>query len=362
VVDSVSVRPVLGLDIGGTWTRALAVDTSGARLGHGRAAGANPIAHGVVAAAERIAAALGQALAGADPASVAACVVGMAGTSKLAADPAAAAAFAALWPRFGLRCEVEIVGDVTAAFAAGSAEPDGSVLLAGTGAIAASIGGRRPAGLRGGHGWLLGDEGSGFWIGRQAVRAALAALEDQAPRTELTEAVLDRYARQAASGPPGPGGGSDPYRLPGERLLISALISAVHTRAPVELAGLVPLVTAAAEHGDPAAERIVREAAEHLAAILHRVRTPHDSSSVVLAGGVLSPQSPVHRLVLSAVSDTWPGAPATTGSDGAAGAAWLAALRLLGDGPAACELHSVLIQQSGSGSGSGSGSDSGPSC
>jgi N-acetylglucosamine kinase-like BadF-type ATPase len=357
VVADVSVRPVLGLDIGATWTRALAVDTSGVRLGAGRAPGANPIAHGVrgvAAASEHIASALEQALAGADPGSVAACVVGMAGTSKVAADPAAAAQFDELWRRAGLRCEVEIVSDVTAAFAAGCAEPDGSVLLAGTGAIAAAIAGRRVAELRRGHGWLLGDEGSGFWIGRQAARVALVTVDDHQPVTGLAAAVLDAYqVRSAASASPASARADEStppekraYRelQPSpDRLLASALIAAVNARPPTELAALAQLVVSCAEQGDPAATRILSEAADHLVATLGHARRPEDAAPIVLAGGVLSPGTLVHQLVRSAVSESWPKASITTARDGAAGAAWLAALRVLGDEPAARELHGVLL-------------------
>jgi glucosamine kinase len=362
VVADVSVRPVLGLDIGATWTRALAVDTSGVRLGSGRAGGANPIAHGVATAAEHIASAVEQALAGADAGSVAACVVGMAGASKVAADPAAAAQFDELWREAGLRCDVEIVGDVTAAFAAGCAEPDGSVLLAGTGAIAAMVADRRLAELRRGHGWLLGDEGSGFWIGRQAARVALIALDDHQPIKGLAAAVLDAYRIRSADSPT-PGGAPSPEHAPApapapvssagrpqrdlqpspDRLFASALIAAVNARPPTELAALVPLVASCAEQGDPAATRILHEAADLLVATLGYARPPDDASPIVLAGGVLSPGTLVHQLVLAAVSESWPKASVTTARDGAAGAAWLAALHALGDGPAARELHSVLM-------------------
>ena len=76
------VRPVLGLDIGGSWTRALLVDPdSAARLGAARRAGANPVTHGVARAATQISAALHEALAaaGIPVGAVAACVVGLAG-------------------------------------------------------------------------------------------------------------------------------------------------------------------------------------------------------------------------------------------------------------------------------------------
>jgi hypothetical protein len=68
-----------------------------------------------------------------------------------------------------------------------------------------------------------------------------------------------------------------------------------------------------------------------------------DTAPIVLAGGVLAPGSVVHRLVLAAVTEDWPKAKVTAGVDGAAAAAWLAALRLQGDGPAAVALHSRLL-------------------
>ena len=349
------VRPVLGLDIGGSWTRALIVDPdSAARLGAGRRAGANPVTHGVARASAQISAALREALADAAiPAgAIAACVVGLAGASKLAADPAAARAVEALWRDAGIGCEVEIVADVTTAFVAGCAEPDGSVLLAGTGAIAAAMTDRRPADLRGGHGWMLGDEGSGYWIGREAVRATLTALDDGVPLTGLTAAVLAEQTaadRAAAGGGPSdaaaaraPGPRTADFGLDEGRRLGALLIAAANARPAVELAALVPLVAQAADRGDRTACGILSAAAEHLVATLARARAPQESAPIVLAGGVLGPSTLVYRLVRAAVSEAWPKARITPGVDGAAGAAWLAARRLLGDGPAA-ELHAWLL-------------------
>jgi glucosamine kinase len=323
VVGNVSVPLVLGLDIGGSWTRALLSDTDGLRLGSGRSPGANPVSHGVETAAARISVALIAALseAGAAPAEVAACVVGMAGASRLA-EPAAAKAFTELWELTGLRCPVSVVSDVTTAFAAGTDAPNGSVLIAGTGAIAASIVERRPAVLYGGHGWLLGDEGSGYWIGRQAVRAALADLETDglhpgsAVQRPLTDAVLDAFALPAS--PPAPG--TRPA---------AAVIAAVSDRPPVDLARLAPTVSAALEQGDRAASGILHDAADHLVALLARQRAQGDPAApIVLAGGVLEPPSFVHRLVLDAVSRAWPKAAISFGHDTAAGAARLAAYSL----------------------------------
>lgn len=342
-----SQRPVLGLDIGGTWTRALVIDpVSGVRLGTGRRAGANPVTHGVAAASEHIPAAVAQALAEAGTAAsdIAECVVGMAGTSKLAGDPAAAQAIEALWRGIGLRCAVEIVSDVAAAFAAGCAAPDGSILLAGTGAIAAVMSGRRPVALRGGHGWMLGDEGSGYWVGREAVRATLAALDDGRLLDGLTATVLARYAPQADPLSPAAPVVAPDYGLDDGRRLAAAVISAVNVRPAIELAALMPLVTDAADRDDPTATHILHECAELLVGTLAGARPPQDSAApIVLAGGVLAPGSLVYRLVSAAIAEVWPKAAVAAGLDGAAGAAWLAALRLLGDGPAAAALHSRLL-------------------
>lgn len=332
-----SARLVLGLDVGGTSTRALAADAaSGERLGSGRAAGANPVAHGVSRAAENIGTAMREALAGRDPGEVQACVVGMAGAGKVAAEPGTAAVFAALWQAVGLRCEVSVVSDVAAAFAAGTPEPDGSVLVAGTGAIAAAMVGHRPRRWRDGHGWLLGDDGSGFWIGRQVMRATLAALDGSGPRGALLDGVVREYLDPLAK-PPEAG------ELSGSRFLVSALIAAVNERPPVDLAALVPLVLASASAGDPVAQHVLAEAARHLVSALCHVREPGETAPIVLAGGVLQPGTQVDRLVRAALAETWPDAPVHAATDGAAGAAWLAALS---QAPAS-DLHAQLMAEGG---------------
>jgi glucosamine kinase len=119
--------------------------------------------------------------------------VGLAGVSTLISDASAARTFERLWRDLGLTCPVRVVSDVTVAFAAGTPEPDGTLALSGTGAVAARMRDRMPARFRDGYGWLLGDDGSGFWIGRQAVRATLAAVDGRAETGELARAVLMHY-------------------------------------------------------------------------------------------------------------------------------------------------------------------------
>ncbi|NBH11454.1 BadF/BadG/BcrA/BcrD ATPase family protein, partial [Amycolatopsis sp. SID8362] len=257
-------------------------------------------------------------LGGRDPGGVRACVVGMAGVSKLS-DPAVAAVFDAAWARIGLTCVVRTVADAEVAYASATSAPDGTVLVAGTGSIAGRIRKRRLAGTAGGYGWLLGDEGSAFWLGREAVRSTLEALGRGLPLDGLPSAVLG-----AALGPSGVDVRTDADRLAASR----ALITTANAEAPVRLARFAPLVSAAHDAGEPAAREIVGRAVELLVANALAAREPGESTPVVLVGSVLTGDSPVGALVRRGLS----GLEVLTSSDGVLGAAWLAAVDAFGEG------------------------------
>ncbi|RJQ85999.1 N-acetylglucosamine kinase [Amycolatopsis panacis] len=308
---------VVGVDAGGTSTRAIVVDASGAVLGSASAGGANPNAHPPAEAAARIAGAISAALAGRRD--VAAAVVGMAGVSKLR-DPSVAAEFAAAWQRIGLGDVVRTVTDAEVAYASATSAPDGTVLVAGTGSIAGRIRSRRMTGTAGGHGWLLGDEGSAFWLGREAVRATLTALERGHPTAGLAAAVLGEALGPSAMDQTTSDG---PARLTVARTLITR----VNAEAPVLLARFAPLVSAATRTGDPVAREIVAEAATHLVETARATREPKEKTPIVLVGGVLSEDSPVGAQVRARLT----GLDVLTSSDGVLGAAWLAAVAAWGE-------------------------------
>jgi len=308
----------IGVDAGGTSTRAALVDAAGVVLGTGRGGGANPNAHTPEVAAGRIADTITAALGTHDPAAVRACVVGMAGVSKLS-DPAVTAVFDAAWARVGLTGVVRVVADAEVAYASATSAPDGTVLVAGTGSIAGRIRKRRLAGTAGGYGWLLGDEGSAFWLGREAVRSTLEALGRDLPLDGLPSAVL-----AAALGPSGLDVRTDAQRLAASR----ALITAANAEAPVRLARFAPLVSAANDVGEPAAREIVSRAAGLLVTNALAAREPGESTPVVLVGSVLTGDSPVGGLVRRGLS----GLEVLTSSDGVLGAAWLAAVDAFGEG------------------------------
>ncbi|OQO92762.1 N-acetylglucosamine kinase [Saccharomonospora piscinae] len=304
----------VGVDAGGTSTRAWVVGPDGRVRGSGTAGGANPNSHAPEAAATAMADAVGAALATADPAEVGAWVIGMAGRSKLT-DPAVAVVFERAWAGLGLTRAgaPSLVSDAEAAFVSATAEPDGTVLVAGTGSIAGRIRDRRMVSTVGGYGWLLGDEGSGFWLGRQAVRTTLDVLRGHRPPSRLATAVLEA----AGIDPAAPDAA---YRL----------ITAANAEAPVRLARYAPLVSAAHASGDPAAFAIVEHAATLLTETALGARDDGERTPVVLVGSVLGAESPVGEAVRTSLRSAL-GDVAVVGSDsGVLGATWLAALRAFG--------------------------------
>lgn len=284
----------LGLDVGGSTTRALVADLDGRVVARATGGGGNPVAHGA-AAVEEVGRTVRQALAGLDPARVAAAVLGLAGgTGRYAPE------FALLWPRLGLARPPRLVSDVELAFVSGTDSPSGSVLVSGTGAAAARIADRTVTHTADGHGWLLGDVGSGVWIGREAIRHALRCL-DRARTTKLAQAVLDRLGHSTR-----------------------AVIEAVHAAPVTVLASLAPTVVQAAAEQDPDARHILDQAAAHLVTTLAVVRDQGDDSPIVLGGGLLAAGTPLGKAVSRPAAERWPAAPITHAGDGAEAAARLA--------------------------------------
>lgn len=317
----------VGMDVGGTRSRAAVIDAAGTVRSTAEGPGGNPVSHAPDQAFHALAGALRAALSGLPTTAVRGVVVGLAGVGSLRRSEFAAR-FAALGADIGLTCRTDLVGDAVVAFAAGTPEPDGTVLVAGTGATAARIVDRTEAGVTDGHGWLLGDDGSGFWLGREAARAALAALDARRASTALLPAVTTALL----GAPLEPGAG----RIGAERI-----VDAVHREPPTALARLAPLVSTAAAGGDAVAARIVERAAGALVAAVAATRHSGDRSPIVLAGGVAGGATPIATRTRAALDARWPGCVAQAG-DGAMAAAWLAGVRSGLPADLATALHSAL--------------------
>src|SRR5690606_1052291 len=93
--------------------------------------------------------------------------------------------------RMGLSGPIGFAGDVQASFASATPALAGYCLIAGTGAGAVRIRGGEVEQVVDLAGWLLGDLGSGYWLGHEAAKAAVADLEGRGAATALTRAVLE---------------------------------------------------------------------------------------------------------------------------------------------------------------------------
>ncbi len=315
----------LGVDAGGTSTRAVLLTPDGTCVGYGRAGGGNPVSWGPEAAARSVAAAVSAAVddcrdgvsgGGTDPLVLAGpAVLAMAGGSAAAGPETWTAVLAEAGVTGGVIAE----SDLLATFSSGTPDPDGYAVVAGTGASAIRVAQHQVERVVDGLGWLLGDEGSGFWIGQQAVRAALAALDGRGPATTLSTAV------PAALGVPD---GDDEADARGRPEVLAAAVGALYRMRPVELSRFAAAALAAAEAGDAVATDIVAQAQQRL---LHSLATVHRSGHhgpVVLGGGIAR-RLPTLPAGVAELVRTWADEPpqVVTVEDGTAGTAVLALRR-----------------------------------
>lgn len=172
---------VIGLDIGGTKTR-------GVRFEHGEPVADQSVGSANVQNVSRADAAahLAELFAriGRGPVSR---VYAGAGGIDTAED---AAALAALIEPHAPGARITVVHDSRLLLAAGGAST-GVAVIAGTGSAAWGMNGRGEEVRAGGWGYLLGDEGSGYWLGREAVRHSLRRMNQGQEPDELTRALLD---------------------------------------------------------------------------------------------------------------------------------------------------------------------------
>jgi glucosamine kinase len=334
---------VVGVDAGGTHTRAAVVTLDGVVAAHGSGPGANPNSGGDTAQA--LATALTSALDAAAPRiapqRIAGGVIGVAGAGAAGRTRVTTAATTA-WHAAGLPGSPHVVTDIAVAYAAGTVEPAGIVVFAGTGAGAAVIDDGEIERRADAYGWLIGDEGSAVWIGREAVRAAMRAYDGRDAPTVLAatvpRALLGEAAEPFITGLPagilpdasgfGPAGAADLGEA-ADPALPQAIVKEVYAGPPAALGRLAPLVSTAASEGDEVARRIVAEAASCLLRDVDAVRPAlagRTHHGVVVAGSLLD-HGPVAEAVRSGLRERFGTDPAPAG-EGVLGAARLAVRRL----------------------------------
>lgn len=283
-------RYVLGIDGGGTKTQAAIVDQDGRLCGAGRGGPSNYDDVGVAAARENILGSVqaARSMAKLDARPFDAVFLGMAGVVS-AADRAAIHQIAR---DLGLAADerIGVDHDCRAALAGGLSGRPGIVLIAGTGSSCFGANRAGESWRAGGWGQLIADEGSSYWLGVAALRAAVRAYDGRGPDTLLLERIRERLAL------------ADMNEIM-HRLYVSGMDRA-------EIATLAPLVVAAARENDSVATQLVAQGTADLAdcvlAVARRLGMDGEPCELALVGGLFQAHDVVVPLFRSALSKRLP--------------------------------------------------------
>jgi N-acetylglucosamine kinase-like BadF-type ATPase len=294
-------KTLIGADVGGTKT-AVAVSRDGKIVGRADGPGAAVRPGRALASASTIIEVVRAALSEAGRLQGDVLVVGAAGAGR---QPERDELRTALRNE-NLTSHVLVTTDIEIALSGAFADGPGIVVSAGTGSVAV---GRDQQGNRhriGGYGWQMGDEGSGYAIGRASLGAVSRARDGRSPPTALSDRILQ--ATRSAD--------------------FDALIRWAAGASPAEVAALAPHVVAVGAAGDPLAQGIADYAARELSqlaiCLLPKMQlTP--PVRVAVTGGLLSPDQPLRRALLAKLREEPSFQPTEAPVDAVAGALMLAA-------------------------------------
>lgn len=256
---------VIGIDAGGSKTVCLLADDRGAVVARAQGPGANLQSMGELQVEKVVHEVMDEALGDRDIVPAAICI-GIAGVDRT--DDRAVVR--GIMRRIGFKARIVIVNDALIALEAGAPGAPGIVIISGTGSIAFGRNRAGEAARSGGWGYVLGDEGSGYWIGRAALRAVLRAADARGPATLLTRMLLEHFGVDSPQ----------------------ALLHQVyhHQLKPAAISALAGCVQQAITRGDEAALAVLRGAANELEgaalSVARRLDLLQEPFSFILSGGV----------------------------------------------------------------------------
>jgi glucosamine kinase len=292
---------LIGADVGGTKT-AVAVSEDDKIVGRAEGPGAAVRPGRALASASAITEVVRRALSVAGRLTGDVLVVGAAGAGR---EPEREELRTAIRSE-NVAASVVVTTDIEIALTAAFADGPGIVVSAGTGSVAV---GRDRTGRRhriGGYGWQMGDEGSGYAIGRASLGAVSRAADGRSPITALS----DRLLKATRS--------SD----------FDSLIRWAAGASPAEVAALAPHVLAVATEGDPLAQGIADYAARELSQLALCLLPKMELTPpvrVAVTGGLLAPDQPLRRALLAKLAEEPAFQPTDVSVDAVAGALRLAA-------------------------------------
>ena len=276
----------IGIDGGGTTTRAVVIDRGGTALGRGEAGSSNHYSVGPERAVANIRRAVDGALSDAQilEREIDGWGLGLGGACTANEQVLLRARIETI----AGNARVLVEEDAAAAWAGAFGGQAGAICIAGTGANCFGRNAQGQSARADGLGPLLGDRGSGYAIGEAALRAACAANDGSGESTSLLAALLHSF----------------------ETASVDELVQLVYRPdfKRDRVAAAVPLVVEHARAGDAVALCVLHDAGEALAATTAAVLRWLEVERVAPVGGVLSRDSPVRQRYESALRERIPGA------------------------------------------------------
>jgi N-acetylglucosamine kinase-like BadF-type ATPase len=277
---------VLGIDAGGSKTVCLLADGDGEVRRSARGPGANLAVLGELEVEKVLYELMEQVLTDERSGPAAAICLGIAGVDR-AED---AAVIRGILRRIGQKAPVLVVNDALIALEAGAGDGPGIVIIAGTGSICYGRNEKGQAARAGGWGYILADEGSGWWIGQRAIMAVMRQFDGRGPATSLTPRVLEHF------------GVAEPFQLVYE-------VYYRDTRRRL-IASLGEAVRASADEGDPVAREIIAGAAAELIvgvrSVAERLQMRGAQFPLVLAGSIFRLLPALKAAVIERVAEVTP--------------------------------------------------------
>ena len=277
----------LGIDGGGSKTSCLIGDETSV-LGTGTGGASNVVRVGEAQARESLAGAIRQActVARLNPSQIGGVCVGLAGAARPEISEVVRRIVAEIVPG-----SVEVVGDNVIALQAAFGDGPGVIVIAGTGSIAYGRNREGQTARAGGWGFAISDEGSGHWIGRTAVAAAIGAWdEDPELDVPLIEMLMKSWNLQT----------------------IEQLVPAANSAPPPDFAALFPAVLSLADSGDRIARDVLNQAGTQLAnlaeVLLRRLFLHAEAVPVAMSGGVFGSSALVRQVFYNSLRSAHPDA------------------------------------------------------
>ena len=299
----------LGLDGGGTKTKAVLIDQDKNVISKAESPGSNANVIGVEPAVENVYTAIKAALPNNTNGQKLISVFAIAGVDTSEEKHAWEKALSnhkllsSLFEK-----PPQIVNDTVAALRSGSEEKNGIVLISGTGSNCYGVYEGKEA-KSSGVGHILSDDGSAFDIGLKIIRTATKAIDGRGPKTALLDLLFEKFKINS----------------------INELKNLVYQKPwdKTDIAQIAPLAEKAAEKNDKIAIQIIDDAAEELAqaviAVAKNLEITNKQYTIVLTGSVLENLKVIQGKLKNKIHKVSPKAKFTLSQvDSATAAAYLA--------------------------------------